>query len=190
MVLTGGQVRLAAIKMFLYSRGNAYKNAEYIKKKHIFYQMGDGCYYHPRKLPTEPILVSIGDNVWVSANVRFITHDMTGDMLKNHPKYGAEFSKMYSPYYMGKIQIGSNVMIGADATIMYDVKVGDDCIIAAGSIVTKDVPAGSVVAGVPARVIGTFEDFVKKRKPLLEKMIKKEDGIDGMIQFFWEQEKK
>lgn len=189
MVLTGRQVRLASIKMLLYSRGNGHKNAKYIKKKHIFYHIGDDCCYHPRKLPTEPMLVSMGDNVWVSANVRFITHDVTGDMLKKHPKYAAEFSKMYSPYYMGKIQIGSNVMIGAEAIIMYDVKVGDDCIIAAGSIVTKDIPAGSVVAGVPARVIGTLEEFVDKRRPIFENMIKKEDGIDGMIRFFWESDR-
>ncbi len=176
---------MATVKMLLHSRGNAYKNADYIRDNNIFYHMGNGCYYHPRKLPTEPILVSMGDNVWTSANVRFITHDMSGDMLKNHPKYKDEFSKFYSPYFMGKIEIGNNVMIGADSTIMYNVKIGDDCIIAAGSIVTKDIPSGSIVAGVPARVIGSFDDFVEKRKPVLEKMIKKEDGIQGMIDYFW-----
>ena len=190
MVLTGRQVRMASLKMLLFSRGNAYKNAEYIRKQGIFYHMGEGCYYHPRKLPSEPMLVSVGDNVWIASNVRFVTHDMSGDMLKNHPNYKAAFSEIYSPYYMGKIEVGNNVMIGADATIMYDVKIWDDCIIAAGSIVTKDVPAGSVVAGVPAKVVGTLEDFVNKRRPILENMIKKEDGIEGMIQFFWEQDKR
>lgn len=185
MVLTGGQVRMSALKMFLYSRGNAYKNADYIRNKHIFYHMGTGCYYHPRKLPTEPILVSMGNNVWVASGVRLITHDMSGDMLKNHPKYRNDFQKIYSPYFMGKIEIGNNVMIGADATIMYNVQVGDDCIIAAGSVVTKDIPAGSVVAGVPAKVIGTLEDFAQKRKEMLQTMPKKEDGIEGLIEYFW-----
>ena len=185
MVLTGKQVRLSTIKMFLYSRGNAYKNAEYIRKKGIFHHMGEGCYYHPRKLPSEPMLVSVGDNVWVASNVRFVTHDMSGDMLKNHPKYKDAFSQIYSPYFMGKIEVGSNVMIGADATIMYNVKIGDDCIIAAGSIVTKDIPAGSVVAGVPARVIGTMDDFVAKRLDNLKTMPKKEDGMEGLVKHFW-----
>jgi len=171
--------------MMFFSRGNAYKNAEYIRKNNIFHHMGEGCYYHPRKLPSEPMLVSVGNNVWVASNVRFVTHDMSGDMLKNHPKYKDAFSQIYSPYFMGKIEVGSNVMIGADATIMYNVKIGDDCIIAAGSIVTKDIPAGSVVAGVPARVIGTMDDFVAKRLDNLKTMPKKEDGMEGMIRYFW-----
>ncbi len=171
--------------MFLYSRGNAYKNAEYIRKKKIFYHMGEGCFYHPRKLPTEPVLVSLGDNVWVASGVRFVTHDMSGDMLKNHPEYKADFAKMYSPYYMGKIEVGNNVMIGADCIIMYNVKIGNDCVIAAGSVVTKDVPSGMVVGGVPAKPIGRFEDFAEKRKVSLATMIKKEDGIKGMIDYFW-----
>ena len=48
--------------------------------------------------------------------------------------------------------------------ILYDVKVGDNVIIAAGALVNKDVPPNSVVGGVPARVIGSFEEFVSKRK--------------------------
>ena len=79
MVLTGRQVRMASLKMLLFSRGNAYKNAEYIRKQGIFYHMGEGCYYHPRKLPSEPMLVSVGDNVWIASNVRFVTHDMSGN---------------------------------------------------------------------------------------------------------------
>ena len=185
MVLTGRQVRMASLKMLLFSRGNAYKNAEYIRKQGIFYHMGEGCYYHPRKLPSEPMLVSVGDNVWIASNVRFVTHDMSGDMLKNHPNYKAAFSEIYSPYYMGKIEVGNNVMIGADVSIMYGVKIGNDCIIAAGSIVTKDIPSGSVVAGVPARVIGTLEAFAVKRLKELESMPKKEDGMEGMIDYFW-----
>ena len=52
---------------------------------------------------------------------------------------------------------------GAGSSILYDVRIGPNVIIGAGSMVTKDIPANSVAAGVPARVIGTFEDFVSKR---------------------------
>ena len=47
---------------------------------------------------------------------------------------------------------------------MPDVRIGSNCIVAAGSVVTKDVPDNSIVAGVPARVIGSFEELVKKRE--------------------------
>ena len=48
--------------------------------------------------------------------------------------------------------------------MLYGVTVGSNVIIGAGSVVTKDIPDGTVCAGVPCRIIGEFEDFVKKRK--------------------------
>lgn len=62
----------------------------------------------------------------------------------------------------GKIEIKSNVFVGAGATIMYGVTIGENCIVAAGAVVTKDVPAGSVVGGCPAKVIGNFEESMSK----------------------------
>ena len=55
-------------------------------------------------------------------------------------------------------------MIGSGTRIMYNVRIGSNVIIGAGSIVTKDIPDNSVAAGVPCRVIGKFEDLVEKRK--------------------------
>lgn len=54
-------------------------------------------------------------------------------------------------------------MIGARSIIMYNVNIGHDVVIAAGSIVTKDVPDYSVVAGNPARIVGNPKDLLKKR---------------------------
>lgn len=51
------------------------------------------------------------------------------------------------------ITIGNNVWIGMNSTILKGVTIGDGAIVAAGSVVTKDVPAGALVGGVPARVI-------------------------------------
>ena len=59
------------------------------------------------------------------------------------------------------VKLGKNVWVGAHATILPGVTVGDNAVIAAGAVVTKDVPAGCVVAGVPARVIKQIEGAAK-----------------------------
>ena len=50
--------------------------------------------------------------------------------------------------------------IGGRSVILYDVTIGDNVIIGAGSVVTRDVPSGSVAVGCPARIIGHFVDSV------------------------------
>ena len=55
------------------------------------------------------------------------------------------------------IHIGKNVWIGANATILAGVTIGDDTVIAAGAVVTKDVPGNTVAGGVPAKVIKRIE---------------------------------
>ena len=62
----------------------------------------------------------------------------------------------------GGIEIGDNVMIGADVSILPNVKIGSNVIIGAGSVVTKDIPDNAVAAGIPCRVVGNFDDLVKK----------------------------
>lgn len=65
---------------------------------------------------------------------------------------------------IGCIEIGDNVFIGSNTTVLYDVKIGSNVVIGAGSLVNKDIPDNSVAAGVPARVIGTFENLKRKRQ--------------------------
>ena len=114
------------------------------------------------------------DNVRVAANVRFITHDMIGVMVNKIDGFKQKYGRM--KYYIGSIEVYENVMIGADSTIMYDVKIGPNAIVAAGSVVTKDVPEGTIVGGNPAKVIGKFEDFVIKRNKKTEQRPEKTDG--------------
>ncbi|MDE7192107.1 MAG: sugar O-acetyltransferase, partial [Clostridia bacterium] len=57
------------------------------------------------------------------------------------------------------VKIGNNVWIGAHATILSGVTIGDNAIIAAGAVVTKDVPQNTVVAGVPAKIIKKIEEI-------------------------------
>lgn len=55
------------------------------------------------------------------------------------------------------IAIGCKVWIGAKATVLPGVTIGDRCIVGAGAVVTKDLPDGSVAVGVPARVVRTLD---------------------------------
>lgn len=56
------------------------------------------------------------------------------------------------------VSIGRNVWIGANATILAGVTIGDDAVVAAASVVTKDVPAQAIVVGSPARVVRSVPD--------------------------------
>lgn len=70
----------------------------------------------------------------------------------NHT-FGPDLSPGDHPMKQGVVRIGNNCWIGAKAIILKDVVLGDNCVVAAGAVVTKSFPAGSVVAGVPAKVI-------------------------------------
>ena len=65
--------------------------------------------------------------------------------------------------YWDVIDIKDNVFIGSGSLILAGVTVGPNAIIAAGAVVTSDVPEGKVVGGVPAKVIGEFDELAKKR---------------------------
>ena len=67
------------------------------------------------------------------------------------------------PQLMKPIEIMNNVFIGCNSTILGGVTIGNNVVVAAGSVVTHDVPDNSVVAGNPARVIETFDDYITKR---------------------------
>lgn len=128
------------------------------KHKNLFHHIGENLFFQPRKLPADPELISLGDNVYIASDVRFVNHDIIGGMLNRKYKTN-EFG-----YYQAPIKIGNNVMIGTSVIIMPNVKIGDNCIVGGGSIVTKDIPDNSVVAGVPAKIIGSFYDYVEKRR--------------------------
>lgn len=107
---------------------------------------------------SEPYLVTIGDNVRITAGVNITTHDGGVWVLRHlHPEL-KDVDKF------GRVTIGDNCHIGMGATIMPGVTIGDNCIVGAGAIVTHDVPDGSIVVGVPARVVSTVEAYRAKHE--------------------------
>lgn len=160
---------------------DGWKKMNYIKKKKIFAEIGENCYYQSNILPAEPFLVHLHNNVAISAGVRIITHSALNTVF-NHEEKTDKYLCRY-----GKVEIGNNVYIGADVIINYGVSVGNNCIIAAGTIVTKDIPDNSVVAGVPAKIIGTYNDSKTKlkefSKPYLDKGLREPCTVREMLEY-------
>ncbi len=140
----------------IWSIRNGYKRANFLKKKHYFKKQGEHCYFQPYNFGTEPELISFGENVHIASGVTFINHDITALMFRYTEKNDNIEERK------GEINIGDNVFIGSNTTVLYDVKIGDNVIIGAGSLVNKDIPGGSVAAGVPCKVIGDYEKYKKK----------------------------
>ena len=96
--------------------------------------------------------ITLGDNWLVGHNVIFAT--------LNHGFAPEERQSMLP----APIVVGRNVWIGSNSTILQGVTIGDNSIIAAGSVVTKDVPANAIVAGVPARFIRSISPEKEKQQ--------------------------
>lgn len=133
-----------------------YKRARFLKKINYFKDQGEHCFFQPFNFGSEPYLISFGNNVHVAAKVTFITHDVTSLMFNY-----IDSSKDYSIRY-GEISIVDNVFIGTNSTILYDVKIGNNVIIGAGSLINKNIPDGVIVAGVPGKIIGSFDKYKEK----------------------------
>lgn len=160
------KIRRAIIQFKMVSIRNGWKKAEFLKKKNIFHHIGEHSFYQSTYLPAEPFLVSIGNNVAISAGVRCITHSAA------HVIFDEEDNTNEYICRHGKVEIGNNVYIGADVIINMGITIGNNVIIAAGAIVTHDIPDNSVVAGVPAKIIGTYSDTKKKHKEYSKNIMK------------------
>lgn len=121
--------------------------------KFVGVKMGKGCLISTKNLSSEPYLIEMGDLVRVANDVKFFTH---GGVYSQHRKYNKSME------HFGKIKIGNYSYIGDSCLVMGGVTIGDDVIVAAGTVVSKSVPDGVMVAGNPMRIIGNTEDFVKR----------------------------
>lgn len=138
---------------------NGRKRAAWLKKHQILGGIGENCYWGPTLMPVYPELIKLHNNIVVHGKAKLVPHDMVNVFLKRAVP-GEDFG--YDER-LGCIEIMDNVYIATASRIMPNVRIGKNCIISAGSVVTQDVPENSVVAGNPAKVIGRFDMFVASR---------------------------
>ena len=112
----------------------------------------DACFFDP----SHCFLISIGNNTTFAPNVRLIAHDAS-------TKRALGYSRV------GRIRIGSECFIGDSVIVLPGVSIGDKSVIASGSVVTKDIPEGSIAVGSPCRVIASQDNFIQKHKELIVK---------------------
>jgi acetyltransferase-like isoleucine patch superfamily enzyme len=124
--------------------------AEYLRRHGGLHAMGERCSVQTNVVITDPAYTRLGNNVSLSGCTLF-GHDGVVNMLRN--AYGGELDRV------GRIDIRDNVFIGHQAIVMPGVTIGPDAVVAAGAVVTKDVPPGCVVGGVPAKVIARTQDL-------------------------------
>ena len=120
--------------------------------------IGKNVSFQTRKLPLYSELISIHDNVRIASRVNFITHDIVYAMLNANPT----IEKHDFTEKIGCIEIMDNVFIGAGSTILYNVRIGPNTIIAAESVVTKSIEGNGVYGGCPARKIEDIDTYIRK----------------------------
>lgn len=99
-------------------------------------------------------LIEIGDDVTIT-NCTILAHD-------------ASMKKDIGYSRVGKVKIGSRVFIGWGSIVLPNTIIGNDVIIGAGTVVTRNIPNDSIVVGNPGRIIGKKSDFIERHKNYLK----------------------
>ena len=123
----------------------------YYRKRGVI--IGNNCNIYTKITSPEPYLITIGDNVTIAPGVNFICHD--NSICKVHPQYTDIF---------GKITICNNCFIGVNSIVLPGVTIGENTIVAAGSVVTKSFESNLVIGGNPAKIITDINTYKEKTK--------------------------
>lgn len=103
----------------------------------------------------EPFLITIGSHCALTENTKIFTHGGARVARGEYPNYDT----------FGKVVLGDRVYVGSGAQIMPGVTIGNNVLIAAGSVVTKSIPSNVVVAGNPAKYVCSLDEFIEKNLP-------------------------
>ena len=149
-----GEKRIQMLKDMFASFGNG----SYIEPplhanwggKHVY--MGENVYANFNLTLVDDADIYIGDYTMIGPNVIIATasHPINPELRQRVTQYNAE------------IHIGKNVWLGAGVIVLPGVKIGDNSVIGAGSVVTKDIPANVVAVGNPCRVLREINERDKK----------------------------
>ena len=120
-------------------------------------EIGENCHIYGSIDNGHEFLITIGNNVTLASGSTVLAHDGSTKKIIGYSR-------------VGRVDIGDDVFIGANAIVLPGVRIGSRVIIGAGSVVTRDVPENSVAVGNPAHVIGTYDDYVKKTKNQAESL--------------------
>lgn len=136
------------------------KRTQYVKEQNILGTMGENCVWGPWLVPLYPKLIKLHNNVVIHKSAIIVTHDVINGFLgiaKPEIDFGHEER-------LGCVELMDNVYIAMNVTIMSDVRIGPNCIVTAGSVVTSDIPENSIASGNPAKVIGRFDMYMALRR--------------------------
>ena len=106
-------------------------------------EIGEDFYANVNCVILDEAPVKFGENVFIAPNCGFYTAGHPFDVEQRNR--GLEYAR--------PITVGNNVWIGANVCVLPGVTIGDNCVIGAGSVVNRDIPAGSLAVGNPCRVI-------------------------------------
>lgn len=153
---------------FNHSRPSQVEYRENLIRK-VFAEAGENCYIEPPFHANWGCNMHVGKNFYANFNLTVVDDAdiYIGDSVMiapnvviatgTHPICPELREKVYQ--YNLPVHIGNRVWIGAGAVILPGVSIGDDSVIGAGSIVTKDIPAGVVAAGNPCRVLREISEY-------------------------------
>lgn len=113
-----------------------------------------------------PGTIELGDRCVISHGVRLLTHDFSLDRASEFLDGVRSDNMEY--VRTAPIRVGAQAFLGMGAIILPGVEIGDGAIVGAGSVVTRDVPTGTIVAGNPARELSDVHAYVRNRSNLFQ----------------------